>query len=130
MATIPFETNTPLIVMSSPRPAFVYEGGVRTEKRLLDALGHPQARFSGVSMIGEEPTEVTVELPEEVSEPAVVGGTVILTGSKPLKAELSGGDYGSVRVKIIGCDRLVPGPSAVKVFEQIKATAQSTPSQK
>lgn len=91
--------NEALVLVQRVSQAFAYENGERTQNRVI-AEGQPVSRVSGLGLVAGNLGEVSVEVTDAVAEQAQAGQAMLATGA--LQAEISGGDFGSVRTKILG----------------------------
>lgn len=102
--TVPYPTGAAWITMGEPRPGYEYIGGERSDRRVTDSRGRPVSRVSAVGCpAGDDVSAVTIEVPDDVVGDCA-GGRVIALDGEALGMQLSGGDFGSIRVKIWGVD--------------------------
>ncbi|MGW0455832.1 hypothetical protein [Gordonia sputi] len=91
-------------VVESPRPAWAYERGQRTDQRLRD--GVTGASFHRVSSLGVTDAlgvdVMTLQLPDSMAD-VQVGDVLVVAGSQ-LVGALSGADYGGLRLAISGIE--------------------------
>lgn len=119
--TVPYPTGAAWITMGEPRPAYAYVGGERSDRRVMDSRGRPVSRVSAVGCpAGDDVSTVTIEIPDDAAGECA-GGRVIALDGDQLGMQLSGGDFGSIRVKIFGADAVrVLGQAAPLLLERAK----------
>lgn len=96
------------IVGTEPKEKFVYEGGNRTEKPVLDAVtGLPVWGVTGLFYIpaADTFTDAAVRVPAKLAEQLAPGAVVILTGESQV-ADMRGGQFGSIAVTVAGVENV------------------------
>lgn len=99
---VPVSELNPAIVTRVSQ-AYEYEGGKRTDKRVVNEVGAPISRLTVFGRIMGNFQEYTIEAPDMFVE-NLESGKIVIPEGENLGAEISGADFGGIRVKIVQVD--------------------------
>lgn len=120
--TIPLPALPPVIVTRISE-AYQYAGGARTDIRVTDEHGQPLSRIRGIGLVLGAVQEITIEAPDTACEAIAEGDVVLAEGN--LVAQLRGGDFGAISVKVLGAQRISRYATAVEIFEGLDKQARA-----
>lgn len=94
------------VMIRRGREAFEYQGGERSDRRVTDENGVPITRITATGVLKPDVVDdFTVEVPDALTDGLAEGDFVQLHGSNML-ASLRGADFGAVRTKITGVEKV------------------------
>jgi len=116
---IPMQEEVPVIVLRVT-PGHVYKDNKKTDQRVVDEAGRPVTRVRAFGRALGATGELTIEVPDAIADVAP-GDVIAPTGD--LSAELRGGDFGAIEMKILGAQVLTKVSTADHVFDGLQRDA-------
>src|SRR5699024_8368173 len=101
--------------------AYRYVDGRRSDQRVADDAGRPITRVRAFGRALGSTGELTIEVPDAVADEVAPGDVIAPSGE--LRAELRGGDFGAIEVKIVGAESLTSVSTAEAVFDGLQRDA-------
>lgn len=111
-------SEQPIGIALRINPAYKYEGGKRTESRVLDDQMRPVSRIAAFGLVMGNLQEFTVEVSDHAVQSIEEGYFFTATGAM-MQANIRGGDFGKTNISIVGAEAVDVLAEAKNVFAHV-----------